>query len=144
MQNHVSATLLWLLFINFFGNCFFVTCIYWLRDIKSEFNIRLELLLTFLVWFGTTQLALGLFLHQPGGHPTYDWVHLVFVARSILASIMTCARPLWLSVSRRHRDFILLPPALESLETLDMVLQIPIATEYFYEFLERQQQLETS
>jgi hypothetical protein len=65
---------------------------------------------------------------------------LILVARSVAASILTCARPLWLAQQNNQlrKEFILLPPNQESVENLDMVLQIPIATEYFYNFLERQ------
>lgn len=35
-------------------------------------------------------------------------------------------------------QYILLPPVAESIETLDMVLHIPIASEYFYEYLDKE------
>ena len=38
---------------------------------------------------------------------------------------------------KNRQNFMLLPPNQEAIESLDMVLQIPIATEYFYEYLER-------
>ena len=63
IEKHVNYTLMWLLIINLMGNFFFVSCIFKLRNIRNEFNIRKEMLATFLVWFLTTQLALGLFIH---------------------------------------------------------------------------------
>lgn len=137
----MNNTLYFLITSNLIVNCLFLTSIFKLRNIKSEFNIRLEILLTFLVWFVTTQLAIGLYIHQEEGSPNFDWIYLILVARSIAASILTCARPLWLTQkgNQLRKEFILLPPNQDSVENLDMVLQIPIATEYFYNFLDRQQ-----
>jgi hypothetical protein len=116
----------------------FITCIYKLRNIKSEFNIRLEILLTFLAWFFVTQLAIGLFIYQQDSNPNFDWLYLILVVRSILTSILTCTRPLWLARnSNQMKDgYIQLPPNIESIENIDMVLHIDIATDYFYRFLE--------
>ena len=63
IETHVNFTLIWLVLMNFVGNLFFITSAYKLRNIKSEFNIRVEILLTFFAWFITTQLALGLFMY---------------------------------------------------------------------------------
>jgi len=65
IEGHVNASLYWILSLNFFGNLFFVTCIYKLRNIRSEFNIRNELMLTFASWFVCTQVTLGLFIWRP-------------------------------------------------------------------------------
>ena len=112
-----------MLVINFIGNIFFVTCIYKLRNIKSEFNIRVEMLLTFLAWFILTQLSLGLFIHQSATMPTFDWLYLLLILRSIVCTILTCGRPLYLSYNTSSSNqFILLPPNQESIESLDMVL----------------------
>jgi hypothetical protein len=48
---HMNATLIWLIFINLFGYVLFITSIYKLRNIKKEFNIRVELSITFFAWF---------------------------------------------------------------------------------------------
>lgn len=123
IERHVNSTLVWLIVVNFFGNLFFVTCIYKLRNIKNEFNIRYELLLTFLVWFVTTQLAIGLYVHQADSNPNFDWVYLILVFRSVAAVILTSGRPLYLSFIRRGASpFLLLPPNQESIESLDIVL----------------------
>ena len=95
VDNHVNSTLLWLIILNFLGNIFFVTCIYKLRNIKSEFNIRLELFCTFLVWFFTTQLTIGLFINQGDLSPNFDWLHLILVVRSVAAVLLTGVKPLY-------------------------------------------------
>lgn len=138
METHVNYTLVFLIISNFFINVMFITCIYKLRNIKSEFNIRLEILLTFLAWFFVTQLAIGLFIYQQDSNPNFDWLYLILVVRSILTSILTCTRPLWLARdSNQMKDgYIQLPPNIESIENIDMVLHIDIATDYFYRFLE--------
>jgi hypothetical protein len=138
VETHVNYTLVFLIISNFFINVMFITCIYKLRNIKSEFNIRLEILLTFLAWFFVTQLAIGLFIYQQDSNPNFDWLYLILVVRSILTSILTCTRPLWLARnSNQMKDgYIQLPPNIESIENIDMVLHIDIATDYFYRFLE--------
>jgi hypothetical protein len=121
--------------INFLGNLFFVTCIYKLRNIKKEFNIRVELITTFLAWFISTQATMGLVIYQPQN--ILDWLYLIFVGRSLLIVVLSGTRPLFQTIYKQEGSnrFILLPPNQESIESLDMVLQIPIATDYFYEYL---------
>jgi hypothetical protein len=121
--------------INFLGNLFFVTCIYKLRNIKKEFNIRVELITTFLAWFISTQTTMGLVIYQPQN--ILDWLYLIFVGRSLLIVVLSGTRPLFQTIYKQEGSnrFILLPPNQESIESLDMVLQIPIATDYFYEYL---------
>jgi hypothetical protein len=121
--------------INFLGNMFFVTCIYKLRGIKKEFNIRVELITTFLAWFISTQTTMALVIYQP--QKIIDWLYLIFVGRSLLIVVLSGTRPLFQTIYKQEGSnrFILLPPNQESIESLDMVLQIPIATDYFYEYL---------
>lgn len=141
IEKHVNSTLIWLTSVNFVSNIIMVYCIFKLRDIKNEFNIRLEMMFTFAVWFITTQLTLGLFIHQTPTFPTFDWVFLLLIARSILAAILTAGRPLQLALRRggnKPDRQLLLPPNHESIETLDMVLQIPIALEFFFNYLDMQ------
>ena len=139
IEKHVNSTLLWLISINFISNIIMAYCIYKLRGIKNEFNIRLEMIFTFGVWLLTTQLTLGLFIHQSPSFPTFDWVYLLLIVRSVLAGVLTAGRPLQMTLGRaalKPDRQLLLPPSHESIETLDMVLQIPIALEYFFNYLE--------
>jgi hypothetical protein len=91
-------------------------------------------MLTFACWFTCTQVTLGIFIWRPEQSQT--WIYLILVLRSVLAVITTASRPLWLTYKREGKGFILLPPNSECIESVEMVLQIPIATEYFYEFLD--------
>ena len=85
--------MIWIVVINFLGNLFFVTCIYKLRFIKKEFNIRTELTLTFLAWFITTQASICIAMYQP--EDVLSWLFLIFVVRSILAVVLSGTRPLF-------------------------------------------------
>jgi len=50
-------------------------------------------------------------------------------------------RPLYLTYKKEEK-FIMVPPNSESIESVDMALQIPIATDYFYFYLEEYGTLE--
>lgn len=54
-------------------------------------------------------------------------------------SILVALKPLYESRPRRDDDeeaiFFAIPPNRECIETVDMVLHIPIAVDYFYSFL---------
>jgi hypothetical protein len=97
VSQHVNSTLIYLLVMNMVCNVIFAMCIFKLRAIKSEFNFRFEMLLTFIAWFILTQLSIGFFIHQGPEYPTFDWVYLLLVIRSNLAVILTAGRPLYLS-----------------------------------------------
>lgn len=135
----MNASLYWLIPINFLGNIMCVTCIYWLRNIKHQFNIRNEMILGFTTWFVCTQATLGGFIHDPVR--SQNWIYLVLVFRSFLAAIFTTARPLYLTYKKEEK-YIMVPPNSESIESVDMALQIPIATDYFYFYLEEYGSLE--
>ena len=96
--------------INFLGNMFFVTCIYKLRGIKKEFNIRVELITTFLAWFISTQTTMALVIYQPQN--ILDWLYLIFVGRSLLIVVLSGTRPLFQTIYKQEGSnrFILLPP----------------------------------
>jgi len=50
----LNHTVVGLVMINFVGYLLFITSIYKLRNIKKEFNIRVELSITFFAWFVCT------------------------------------------------------------------------------------------
>ena len=95
-EGHINSAMIWLVVINFLGNIFFVTCIYKLRNIKKEFNIRKELIITFLAWFLSTQITLGLVIYQPQN--TLDWLYLILVVRSLLSVVLSGTRPLFQTI----------------------------------------------
>jgi hypothetical protein len=134
-KSHINSALIWLIVINFFGNLFFLTCIYKLRNIKKEFNIRKELVITFISWFVSTQMTLGFVIYHPSN--ILDWLYLVLVGRSLLSVLLSGTRPLYQTIFKQEgaNRFLLLPPNQESVEALDTVLQIPIASDYFFDYL---------
>ncbi len=139
ISDHVNSSLYWLIIINFFGNFICITCIYLLRNIKHQFNIKNEMILGFLTWFVCTQATLGGFIYEPG--KSQNWIYLVLVIRSFLTAIFIAARPLYLTYKKEEK-YIMVPPNSESIDSVDMALQIPIATDYFYFYLEEYGSLE--
>ena len=71
-----------------------------------------------------------------GDSINFDWVPLILVIRCFLVVHISNTKSIWFSYGDRTKNFILLPPNHESIESLDMVMNIPIATDYFAEFLE--------
>ena len=129
----MNAALFWLIPLNFIGNITCITCIYLLRNINHQFNIRNEMILTFSLWFLCTQATIGGFIHEP--NDSQQWIYLILVLRSFIAAITTTARPLYLTYKKEEK-YIMVPPNSENIESIDIALQIPIATEYFYFYLE--------
>ena len=64
---------------------------------------------------------------------------MIVLLRAISVSILVALKPLYESRPRRDDDeeaiFFAIPPNRECIETVDMVLHIPIAVDYFYSFL---------
>jgi ABC-type microcin C transport system permease subunit YejE len=58
----------------------------------------------------------------------------ILVSRSFLASFFTAAYPLYQSYS--DDIFFPIPPNRECIETVDFVLHIPVAVDYFYNYLQ--------
>jgi hypothetical protein len=54
ISGSLNHTVVALIMINFVGYLLFITSIYKLRNIKKEFNIRVELSITFFAWFVCT------------------------------------------------------------------------------------------
>ena len=56
----------------------------------------------------------------------------MYVLRGVLSVLIT-------TVSLKGDDYIPIPPTLESLDSIEMVLNIPIAADAFFDYLEEQE-----
>ena len=103
-----------------------------LRHIKDDFNIRDELHAVLAVWFAASFLATAAFVYSDA----QKWEYLTFllVARSLAVALITGVKPLYQTYL--NKSFILLPPSASSIESLDMVLVIPMASDFFYNYLD--------
>eukprot|EP00347_Sterkiella_histriomuscorum_P008081 403346444 len=134
IQQHGNISLIYIFFWHFIECMGLLICIQVLRNIKDDFNIRLELYLVFGVWFITSYITTAIYLFSD------NWRYLTFIliVRNFLVCMITALKPVYQTF--QNNSYILLPPSVGSIESLDMVLIIPIASEYFYDYLERQVQ----
>lgn len=134
LHSNISVTMI--LVIHAIECFLFILCIHKLRNIKDDFNIRDELFAVGGVWFFTSYLATAFFIYTNA----QQWEYLTFllVARSFIVSLITTIRPIYLTY--QNGSYFLLPPSIGSIESLDMVLNIPIASECFFDFLDKQQE----
>ncbi|CDW78152.1 protein kinase domain containing protein [Stylonychia lemnae] len=132
VQDHSNISLTYAISWHFMECVGFLYCIHKLKNIKDDFNIRQELYLVFFIWFTTSYLATFFFILQ------IDWKYLSFllVLRNFSVTLITALKPVYQTYM--GNSYILLPPSVGSIETLDMVLIIPIASEYFYDYLDKQ------
>jgi len=130
LHTNISCTLIML--VHSLQSVGFLACIHKLRHIKDEFNIRHELYAVLGVWFATSYLATSVFVYTDA----QKWEYLTFllVVRSLVVALITGVKPLYQTYL--NKSFILLPPSVNSIESLDMVLVIPMASDFFYNYLD--------
>ena len=111
-----------------------------MRMIKREYTISGELKLVTLMWILCGSIINGVFIYRK--EMAIDHETSILIAKYTL--ITRCVFLTMISVipqiyqSYRGKIFIPIPPNKGCIETLDFVLNIPIATEYFYEYLDNQ------
>ena len=87
----------------------------------------------FAVWFITSYFAQVVFIFTNGS--AYYWLAFVLIIRNFATALISSVKPIYQTFL--GHSYILLPPSVGSIESLDMVLHIPIASDHFYEFLDR-------
>lgn len=104
-----------------------------------EFNFTPEMVLLCTTWIVVTNIYL--FLIIQGSYS--DWFTLIqcqrivtygLIVRSFVTSYVTC----WPSIKQSYVEgaqIMPIPPNRENIESVEMVLHIPIAVDYFYDFL---------
>jgi magnesium-transporting ATPase (P-type) len=117
-----------------------------ISGIKKEFAMQQELSIFSAIWLTTTNLALFFAVHSSffNVEPlTYSriifWILLI---RSLAVSIVTACVPLYETITNSDEMFFPIPPNRECIESVDMVLHIPVAVDFFYNYLQsRHEQL---
>ena len=132
---HTNISLTFLIIMHAVECVLFIVCIHQLRNIKDDFNIKNELCLVFTVWLTGSQASIAVFLYA-SPHNTWEYYSLILVFRSLIACLVTTVKPIYQTY--QGNQFILLPPSQENIESLDIVLHIPIASEYFFDYLDYQ------
>ena len=119
----------------------FIIFVWTLNEIKEvkEFNFTPEMTTLCFTWVGIQNMIL--FLVLQGLYS--EWFSLIccqriitygLITRSLLTMIVTS----WPSIKASYQEgaqIMPIPPNRECIETVDMVLHIPIAVDYFYDYL---------
>ena len=108
------------------------------RDFKEEFNLLNEIKWYSLAWLGITNVVL--FLMIQGSYSSWFSMAQVnriktylLIIRSVVACVISSIPPL--IETYREEAFFPIPPNRECIESVDMVLHIPVAIDFFYEYL---------
>ena len=111
---------------------------YRVRDFNEDFNLLDELKRYAIFWLFFTNVIL--FLMIQGSYSGFlaleqlnRYKTVLYIVRSLVA-VSICAIPP-LVESYRDASFFPIPPNRESIESVDMVLHIPVAIDFFYDYL---------
>ena len=116
----------------------FLWTIYLVRDFKEDFNLLTEIKWYALSWLAFSNLILWITIQ--GSYA--QWLSMaqlnriktyLVIMRSISACIISSVPPLL--ETYKEETFFPIPPNRECIESVDMVLHIPVAIDYFYEYL---------
>jgi hypothetical protein len=118
-----------------------------IREIKKEFSMLSELQIFSFIWLFFTNTTLFFVVQGPiggwfkGSEITYyRIVFWMLLIRSLLVSLYCAVKPLYETHSNSDEMFFPIPPNRECIESVDMVLHIPIAVDYFYNYLQSRHQ----
>ena len=121
-----------------------LTCAYFLdqmREIKKEFSMLPELQKFTAVWLVTTDLTLIVVIQGVASGwfveiTYYRFMFWLYLIRQLGVAAIATAQPLIYSFDE-DAVFFPIPPNRECIEQVDMLLHIPVALDFFCEFLER-------
>ena len=134
----MTNSLYFLIFYTFTEGVVFLAAMYRVRNFNEDFNLLDELKRYAIFWLFFSNLILWLMiqgsyaailsLEQLNRYKT-----VLYIVRSLVA-VSICAIPP-LVESYRDASFFPIPPNRESIESVDMVLHIPVAIDFFYDYL---------
>lgn len=116
------------------------------REIRKEFSMLTELIIFSLIWLTITNLTL--FLIVQGIHSgwytndsstVYRIFYWFYVLRSAAVSFYCSLGPIYDTYVVKDDDvrvFFPIPPNRECIETFDLVLHVPTAVDFFYNYLQ--------
>jgi ABC-type microcin C transport system permease subunit YejE len=86
------------------------------------------------IWLFCNTISVGLFVFDDNLKMRV-FAFYFLVLRSLLIVLITTVKPLYQTY--KGNVYIPIPPTKDSIDSIDMVLHIPIAANFFYEYLER-------
>jgi len=137
--NHgMSITLYFLIIYYFAEGIVLLLAMHRVKDFKEDFNMLDELKGYTLCWLFLSNLVLFVTIQGSySGFLTLQQINryktVLYILRS-LAAVSICAIPPLLETFR-DASFFPIPPNRESIESVDMVLHIPVAIDFFYDYL---------
>ena len=134
----MSISLYFLIIYSFVEGIIFLSAMHRIRNFNEEFNILDEIKRYSIFWLFFTNLILWLLVQ--GSYAQFlslmqlnRYKTVLYIIRSLVA-VTICAVP---PIVETFRDtsFFPIPPNRESIESVDMVLHIPVAIDFFYDYL---------
>jgi hypothetical protein len=137
-NSHMYISLVYFVIITFIEGLAFAYFLDQILEIKREFAMLPELQMFTFAWLFTTDLTLFLIIQGTamGLFETITYYRIMFwliLVRQIAIVLITTIKPL--IDSYRDTVFFPIPPNRECIESVDMVLHIPVAVDYFYHYL---------
>jgi len=134
----MTNSLYFLIFYSFAEGVVFLAAMYRVRDFNEDFNLLDELKRYAIFWLFFSNLILFLMIQGSySGFLSLEQLNryktVLYIVRSLVA-VSICAIPP-LVESYRDASFFPIPPNRESIESVDMVLHIPVAIDFFYDYL---------
>lgn len=134
----MTNSLYFLIFYSFGEGILFLVAMHRVRHFNEDFNLLDEIKRYAIFWLVFTNLILWLMVQ--GSYAGFlsllqlnRYKTVLYILRSVVA-VTICAMPP-LRESYKEASFFPIPPNRESIETVDMVLHIPVAIDFFYDYL---------
>ena len=135
----MTNSLYFLMFYTMAEGVVFLWAMHRVRDFNEDFNLLDEIKRYAIFWLVFTNLIL--FLMVQGSYAGFlsllqlNRIKTVLYILRSLTAVTICAVPPLIE-TYRDASFFPIPPNRESIETVDMVLHIPVAINFFYDYLQ--------
>ena len=114
-------------------NALLIVFTYKLRHVQDDFNISRELKVVLATWLISSTLDISFSLSQE--RDLLRCTTFVILVRNLVCLWFSSAQPLIQTYS--VNTLVPFPPDIECIRTTEMVLNVPVAASFFYEFLRR-------
>ena len=134
----MNISLYFLVFYSFAQGLTFILALTRVRNFNEDFNLFDEMRRYAIAWLLLTNMIL--FVQIQGSYS--EWFSLeqinriktyLYIIRSIVA-VSICGIPPLIE-TYKDASFFPIPPSRDSIESVDMVLHIPVAIDFFYDYL---------
>ena len=142
-NQHLNVSIVFISALYFAENAVLMTCIYLLRRIQKDFNIINELMVVLVNWFLMGYISQGLIIMIGSNNNTHNggkdsemifYSSLVLIVRSLISIGANSVVPIYQTLY--GQQYYPIPPSIDGLDRLDVILHIPIACDAFYYYLE--------